>query len=411
MNMPIPSQAHDAIVIGGGIAGTSIIKSLKNNNLSNFLVIDSGSSPAQGTSGHDGALCHPYVGRGASRLQRLSMIAFNEAKQVWAKHWTGKGVLHLARNAENHDKSLMSERLLSQGFSFDNAQVVSADEAKALCGVSLAGTFFPEGGWVNLKKICEDLFSDLTNQQTMMRCTVAKIAYRDKHWIVYDEQQKIIGVTPRLFLANGLGVKALAAYAGIDLPLKPVRGQLSTFRFKKESSWAKCRPKAAISGKAYCLPPIEMSDGSFQWMVGSSYDEHEEDLNVWQKSHEENLSLIQEMLGNECDPSEIEPADAFVGIRCVASDRLPIMGPVKGRPGLYILTSLGSRGVMWSALAHQMFTEHLAEEMRHSAFLDTRFFAGARLAGLGLSEDLVSALLPARFLAGTSNSKPILPSG
>jgi tRNA 5-methylaminomethyl-2-thiouridine biosynthesis bifunctional protein len=74
MNMPIPPQAYDAIVIGGGIAGTSIIKSLKNNNLSNFLVIDSGSSPAQGTSGHDGALCHPYVGRGASRLQRLSMI-------------------------------------------------------------------------------------------------------------------------------------------------------------------------------------------------------------------------------------------------------------------------------------------------------------------------------------------------
>ena len=117
------------------------------------------------------------------------------------------------------------------------------------------------------------------------------------------------------------------------------------------------------------------------------------------------------MLGTKCDLAEIEPADAFVGIRCVASDRLPIMGPVKGHPGLYILTSLGSRGVMWSALAHQMFTEHLAEELRHSAFLDTRFFAGARLAGLGLSEDLASALLPARFLAGASNSKPILPSG
>jgi len=305
----------------------------------------------------------------------------------------------------------MSERLLSQGFNLENAQVVSAYEAKDLCGVSLAGTFFPEGGWVNLQQICEDLFSGLTDQQAMMSCTVTKIAYRDKLWIVYDEQQKIIGVTPRLFLANGLGVKSLAATANIDLPLKPVRGQLSTFRYKKESTWAKRQPSVAVSGKAYCLPPIEMNDGSYQWMVGSSYDEHEEDLNVWQKSHEENLSLIHEMLGNECDPAEIEPVDAFVGIRCVASDRLPIMGPVKGHPGLYILTSLGSRGVMWSALGHQMFTEHLAEEIRHSAFLDARFFAGARLAALGLSEDLVSALLPARFLAGASNSKPILPSG
>jgi tRNA 5-methylaminomethyl-2-thiouridine biosynthesis bifunctional protein len=244
-----------------------------------------------------------------------------------------------------------------------------------------------------------------------MRCTVTKIAYREKNWIVYDEEQKIIGVTPRLFLANGLGVKTLAASAEIDLPLKPVRGQLSTFRYQSESSWAKFRPSVAISGKAYCLPPIEMKDGSYQWMVGSSYDEHEEDLNVWQKSHKENLSLIQEMLGKDCDPAEIEPVDAFVGIRCVASDRLPIMGPVRAYPGLYILTSLGSRGVMWSALAHQMFTEHLAEEIRHSAFLDARFFAGARLVGLGLSEDLVSSLLPARFLAGASNSKPILPSG
>jgi tRNA 5-methylaminomethyl-2-thiouridine biosynthesis bifunctional protein len=409
--MPTPSQTNDAIVIGGGIAGASIIKSLKNNNLTNFLVIDSGELPAQGTSGHDGALCHPYVGRGASRLQRLSMIAFNEAKEVWANYWSGDGVLHLARNAENHDKKLMSERLLSQGFSIKNAQVVSADEAKLLCGVSLAGTFFPEGGWVNLQQICEDLFSELTSSQTMMRRTVTKIAYREKHWIVYDEEQKIIGVTPRLFLANGLGVKTLAATAEIDLPLKPVRGQLSTFRYQGESSWAKCRPSVAISGKAYCLPPIEMKDGSYQWMVGSSYDEHEEDLNVWQKSHQENLSLIQEMLGKDCDPAEIEPVDAFVGIRCVASDRLPIMGPVRGYPGLYVLTSLGSRGVMWSALAHQMFTEHLAEEMHHSAFLDARFFAGARLAGLGLSEDLVSSLLPARFLAGASNSKPILPSG
>jgi tRNA 5-methylaminomethyl-2-thiouridine biosynthesis bifunctional protein len=410
MNMPTPSQHHEAIVIGGGIAGAAIIKSLKNNNLNNFLVIESGNSPAQGTSGHDGALCHPYVGRGASRLQRLSMIAFNEARQVWANYWTGGGVLHLARNAENHDKILMSERLLSQGFNLKNAQVVSTDEARSLCGVSLAGTFFPEGGWVNLKQICHDLFSDLSDHRVRMSSTVTRIAYRDKHWIVYDKDQNVIGLTPRLFLANGLGVKSLAMSTAIDLPLKPVRGQLSTFAYKKESSWAKCRPSVALSGKAYCLPPVEMNDGSYRWMVGSSYDEHEEDLSVWQRSHEENLGLIQEMLGNECDPSEIEPVDAFVGIRCVANDRLPIMGPVKGYPGLYILTSLGSRGVMWSALAHQMFTEHLAEEMRHSAFLDARFFAGARLAGLGLSEDLVSALLPARFLAGASNSKPILPS-
>ena len=89
---------------------------------------------------------------------------------------------------------------------------------------------------------------------------------------------------------------------------------------------------------------------------------------------------------------------------------LPVIGPIKGHPGLYALIALGSRGVMWSALACQMYSEHLAEELRHSAFFDERFFAGARLAGAGLSDDLASALLPARFFAGASNSKPIFPS-
>ena len=158
------------------------------------------------------------------------------------------------------------------------------------------------------------------------------------------------------------------------------------------------------------MPPTQQDDGSYHWSVGSTYDENEDDLAAWEKSHAENRALIQEMFGDSFDASELNPIDAFVGIRCVAKDRLPIMGPVRGYPGLYVLTALGSGGVMWSALACQMYSEHLAEEQRQSAFFDERFFAGARLAGAGLTDDLASALLPARFLAGASNSKPIFPS-
>ena len=117
------------------------------------------------------------------------------------------------------------------------------------------------------------------------------------------------------------------------------------------------------------------------------------------------------MLDIDLTEKELTPTDAFVGIRCVAKDRLPMMGPIPGYPGMYVLTALGSRGVMWSALASQMFTEHLTCELNQSAFLDERFFAGARLTAAGLTADLAGALSPARFLAGASNSKPILPSG
>lgn len=403
-------ETYDAIVIGAGVASAAIVKSLKNNDIEDFLVVDQAVGPGCGTSGHGFALCHPYIGRGASRLQRLTMLAFKEALEIWADYWSKSGVLHLAREPKGFDKKIMSERLLSQGFNMEMAKPLKAAESLAVTGASLAGTFFPEGGWVNLKKIAEDHLGELQEKQKRWSCAVIGIQYKDKYWHVYGVNQELIGSAKRIFLANGLGAQSVAASAGVELPLKPVRGQLSTFNYGANSTWAQTKPVVALSGKVYCLPPILQDDGSYHWSVGSTYDENVDDLATWEKSHAENQALIQEMFGDSFDASELNPIDAFVGIRCVAKDRLPIMGPVRGYPGLYVLTALGSRGVMWSALACQMYSEHLAEELRQSAFFDERFFAGARLAGAGLTDDLASALLPARFLAGASNSKPIFPS-
>ena len=410
MNIPKDQKPYDAIVVGAGVAGAALVKSLKNNDIENFLVVDRASGPGRGTSGHGFALCHPYIGRGASRLQRLTMLAFKAAREIWTDYWSQSGVLHLPREPKAFDKKIMSERLLSQGFNIEMAKPLEAAESLAVTGVSLAGTFFPEGGWVNLKKIAEDHLGELQEKQKRWSCAVTGIQYKDKYWHVYGVNQELIGSAKRIFLANGLGAQTVAASAGIELPLKPVRGQLSTFSYAPNSTWAQTMPRVAISGKVYCLPPAQQDDGSYHWPVGSTYDENEDDLAIWKKSHLENQALIQEMFGDLYDASELNPIDAFVGIRCVAKDRLPVMGPVKGYPGLYVLTALGSRGVMWSALACQMYSEHLADELRQSAFFDERFFAGARLAEAGLSDDLASALLPARFLAGASNSKPIFPS-
>ena len=408
--MPSSKNSYDAVVIGAGIAGSAIVKSLKNNQISNFLVIDKGLGPATQTSAHGEALCHPYIGRGASRLQRLTFMAFNEAKAVWAANWCGSGVFHLPRTQDGFDKNIMSERLLTQGFTSEMAKPLSAIEAKEQIGIAAGGTFFPEGGWVNLQQACKDVFEELLPEQKSWATEVKLIQRSKEGWQIFGSDNHLIATSKRLFLASGLGVKDLAKSAGIELPLKPVRGQLSRFRFSKDSSWDEAKPKVALSGKAYCLPPQILADGQYEWVVGSSYDEEVEDLSIWSDSHDENKALIKEMLNHELVDSELKAVGAFVGIRCVASDRLPIMGPVLNQPGLYILTSLGSRGVMWSALASQMFTEHLAEEIHHSAFLDARFFAGARLAAAGLTADLAGALLAARFLAGASNSKPIFPS-
>jgi len=408
-----PNQEHlyDAIVIGGGIAGSAIVKALKNNSINNFLLIDAEASPGAGTSNHSAALCHPYIGRGASRLQRLTHLAFDEARIVWAKNWHQGGVFHLAKKTPFFDKIKLSDHLLSIGFNPEDALALDENESKSITGIEAAGTWFPKGGWVNLKNACDEELSSLLSNQTLWNTKLSAIENTGKFWTVFSGDKQFVAQSRRIFFASGLGTKILVKSIGIELPLKPVRGQLSTFQFSQRKSWAQNLPQVALSGKAYCLPPTKLSREIYEWIAGSTYDEDMDDLNIWQTSHDENREQLAEMIGIHLPKDELLTTDAFVGVRCVAKDRLPIMGPIPGYPGIYVLTALGSRGVMWSALASQMFTEHLACENDQSDFFDARFLAGARLTAAGLTADLAGALSPARFLAGVSNSKPILPSG
>ena len=133
----------------------------------------------------------------------------------------------------------------------------------------------------------------------------------------------------------------------------------------------------------------------------------EDDLNARDESDEFNREQAKGLVDYlDGDTNSLAKCAEFVGIRCVAGDRLPIIGALTQRPGIYLATALGSRGVLWSALAAKLIVAQLLED------------DFALLARLGFAADLVAALAPARFLAGAlpapdalaSNSKPILPS-
>jgi tRNA 5-methylaminomethyl-2-thiouridine biosynthesis bifunctional protein len=214
----------------------------------------------------------------------------------------------------------------------------------------------------------------------------------------------------KVIIAAALETKTLAASINIRLPLRPVRGQLSIFSVDKNSSWAPKLPRTAISGDGYCLPSKKLADGNYQWIVGSSFDEGESDLQDWDASDNFNRQQARGLLNCvEDDLSQLHKSGSFVGVRCVAGDRLPIIGALTQRPGIFLATALGSRGALWSALAAKLITAQV---------LGDDF---ALLARLGFAADLVAALAPARFFAGAlsaaptlgafaSNSKPILPS-
>jgi tRNA 5-methylaminomethyl-2-thiouridine biosynthesis bifunctional protein len=237
---------------------------------------------------------------------------------------------------------------------------------------------------------------------------ISKLEELGGRWFLLNDANEAILSADKVVVANAMGSKALMTSIGIKLPLKPVRGQLSIFSIPKGDAWIKKLPRVGISGDGYCLPAEQLADGSYRWIVGSSFDEGEDDLGSRDSSDSFNREQAQGLLDyNEGNSQSLNKEGDFVGVRCVAGDRLPIMGRLTQRPGIFLATALGSRGVLWSALAAKLVSAQV---------LDDDF---ALLARLGFAADLLAALAPARFFAGAlavpgalaSNSKLVLPSG
>jgi tRNA 5-methylaminomethyl-2-thiouridine biosynthesis bifunctional protein len=229
----------------------------------------------------------------------------------------------------------------------------------------------------------------------------------DGVWHLFDASHQIIVTAKKVVIAAAMDSKILINSLGVRLPLKPVRGQLSIFAIKPNDPWVARLPKVGISGDGYCLPAERLDDGGYRWIVGSSFDEGEDDLLPRETSDHFNREQAKALLNYpDGDVTSLMKDGEFVGVRCVAGDRLPIIGALTQRPGIFLATALGSRGILWSALAAKLITAQLLED------------DFALLARLGFAADLVAALAPARFLAGAlaapgalaSNSKPIFPS-
>ena len=267
--------------------------------------------------------------------------------------------------------------------------------------------WLPRGASLSLFEASKALLQDQDRLTYMWNTEVIRLEKSGEYWFLLNQDGKAILSADKVVVAAAMDSKTLIASIGVRLPLKPVRGQLSIFSIKADDAWVKKLPRVGLSGDGYCLPAQQLEDGTCRWMVGSSFDEGEDDLIAREDSDQFNRMQAKGLLAYpEGDLGALTKVGDFVGVRCVAGDRLPIIGTLTQRPGIFVATALGSRGILWSALAAKLITAQV---------LGDDF---ALLARLGFAADLVAALAPARFLAGAlavpaalaSNSKPILPS-
>jgi len=371
-----------AIVIGAGLAGSAACERLCARGWQVTLV-ERHAQAATEASGNLAGIYMPLLSRDDNIMTRLSRAAFLYALAYWDTlgpiQGARCGVLQLARDAAH----AQVQRAI-MGYPPAFAQWLESGPASAMLGAAApdGAWLFPQAGWARPSSVCEAML-DACGSVLERRFGVGSVSLlRDGDaWNVVDAAGRHIASAPVVVLANGTGALGLAQSAG--LPLASVRGQVTHL-----AAGALPALPFVLCREAYLTPA---ADGVHS--LGASYDD---DANpaLAAGSQLENLGKIRALLGDPGIGIDA-PLAGRVGFRCVAPDRLPLVGALPdmqagGRterlreivrhPGLYALLGYASRGLCWAPLAAELLAARLDGEP------------------LPLEAELAAALDPARFM-------------
>ncbi|MGB1265808.1 MAG: GcvT family protein [Nereida ignava] len=340
-------QQAQAVVIGGGVIGCSILYHLTKLGWSDVVLLER-DELTSGSTWHAAANIHGlHDSTNISRIQHYTMNLYKELEEE-----TGQscgifqpGSLYLAQTEEReHQLKLQAAKAKLYGMNFYE---VSIEEAKKLNPmVNYDGIrcvmFEPDGGNVDPSGVTNAYAVGARKRGAEIhRFTpvTATEAQEDGTWIVKTPKGDI--ATPWVINAAGLWGREVAALAGIELPLQPTEHQY----FVTETI-------AEIAAMDRRLPSVADRDGEYylrQEGDGLLVGAYEKNMKFWAEdgtpldfAHDlfpDDLERIEENMMNAI---ERVPAVADAGIKRVINgpmiwspDSNVLMGPVPEVPGYF----------------------------------------------------------------------------
>lgn len=385
--------ARQAIVIGAGLAGCAVSERLVARGWQ-VTLLDRREGPAQEVSGNPAGIYMPLLSKDDNVTSRLLRTAYLYALAMWDQ-WGGVGrgiigeqcgVLHVARDAVQEQAFRAMETALDLPQEY--AQWLEADVASERIGHATHGSwFFPEAGWVRPSSACAAMLAACAGHAgTLVQrydATVASLRQDNDQWQAMDAHGQVMASAPVVIVAAGMDALHLGQLQG--LPLQPIRGQVTML------------PAETVLQ----LPHVLCGDGYLTraWegevSVGASYDK-DVDMVPRTECDLDNLAKLGELLPGYHYRGETGAWRARVGLRCVVTDRLPLVGAladpaglvtpdtaldkVPRLAGLYSALGYASRGLIWAPLAAELLACRLTGEP------------------LPVGRQLADALDPARFV-------------
>jgi tRNA 5-methylaminomethyl-2-thiouridine biosynthesis bifunctional protein len=384
-----PAPVRRAIVIGAGLAGSAACERLCARGWQVTLV-ERHDRPAMEASGNLAGIFMPLLSRDDNIPTRLTRAAYLYALRYWERlggigraiEGEACGVLQLARDAFHAEASRAIAR--DNRYPREFAEWLEADAAEAMLGSAApdGAWLFRQGGWARPGSVCEAMLA-ACGDRLVQRFGVGRVtlASTGDGWLVRGEGGEALAEAPVVVLATGGGAASIAQAA--PLPLARMRGQVT------HAPAAMLPPLPFVLCREAYLTPAAHGLRCF----GATYDS-DFDPALRESSQVENIDKLRALLSDPLAVPEL-PLQGRVGFRCVAPDRLPLVGrlpdfaaagaterlrDVPRHPGLYSLLGYASRGLIWAPLAAELLASGLEGEP------------------LPLETALVDALDPARFV-------------
>lgn len=383
MSCPKP----DVLVIGAGIAGASVAWSLAERGLR--VTVLEAHEPGHGGSGNPEALLYPKLVKAADLNGNLHTFAYLHALKVLqdtrlSAHFKATGVLYLRAHDEVHP--IVDEQ---HPWFQHYVWTLTAQQAAECAGIDIShrAYWLPQAGVISPRGLLSALLSHplITLENGF---EVLSIKDDGHNWCVYHEQQRY--EAPFLVVANAGAAQCLKPCA--NLPIKPVRGQISLFSHEQG-------PKVAIAYGGYLAP-----SGSTEFCMGATFQRGRTDCSPSAADQNSNLNALAEWLPELAQKlPEVSSWRARASIRWQTPDYLPLVGALPDMQALKqsLMTNTWARNPQWPAYTPQRLQVSLA----HGSKGFSQAWVAAQIIANNITEQpqgefdvFCQALRPDRFL-------------
>ncbi|WBM71832.1 bifunctional tRNA (5-methylaminomethyl-2-thiouridine)(34)-methyltransferase MnmD/FAD-dependent 5-carboxymethylaminomethyl-2-thiouridine(34) oxidoreductase MnmC [Buttiauxella sp. WJP83] len=376
------AQSKEVAIIGGGVASALLSLALLRRGWQVTLYCED-EAPALGASGNRQGALYPLLNTHDAALATFFSAAFTFARRLYDSlpvefdhDWCG--VTQLGWDEKSQHKI---EQMLSLELPDALAHAVDAQSVAQQCGVEIGygGVSYPLGGWLCPAQLTAGVLSlaEKMGLKTHYQHRVENLTLTPDTWQLsfteHAPQQHAAVV-----LANGYKINRFSQTE--KMPISAVGGQVS--HIPTTATLSALRQVLCYDG--YLTPQNPKNQ---QHCIGASYHRGVEEMLYNDEDQQHNRQRLINCLPEVQWPQEVDVSagEARCGVRCASRDHMPMIGSVPDYnatleayatlvesrenaitapvyPNLFMLASLGSRGLCSAPLAAEILAAQMSDE-------------------------------------------------